>query len=83
MNLPFDTSPDTLKRIAWTALFAGLAAFVAVYSPLASGFQNLKNFEEGKAAVLALWPTALGAFVGAVISAIKNAIVFKPGHPKR
>lgn len=64
-NLSF-TKKD-LVRVFWAAAFAFLATFL----PLATGLGKFHNFNEVKAAVLALIPTALAA----AFSAVKNLVL--------
>jgi hypothetical protein len=58
---------DDLKRIAWSAVFA----FIAAFYPLATGLGDVHNFGELKAAALALVPAAIAA----ALSAIKNGVL--------
>ena len=57
---------DDLKRVAWTAVQAFLAAFLAI----ASGWSVLPNLATAKAAGVA----ALVAGMAALISALKNLV---------
>lgn len=54
-------------RVVYAAAFT----FIATFGPLATGLANFKNFQEVKAAALALIPAAIAA----ALSAAKNAFL--------
>ena len=58
---------DDVKRIIWTAIFAFLGTFLS----LVAGAGDFHDFEEVKAAVLALIPAAIAA----AFSAVKNGVL--------
>jgi hypothetical protein len=65
--MSFGFNASDIRRVAWTAAFA----FLGTFGTLAYGLGEFRNFDEAKAAVLALLPAALAA----AASAIKNGIL--------
>ncbi len=65
---------DTVKRVAWTAIQAFLAAFLV----LSAGVAQAPNLQEAKSALIA----AVVAGVAAAVSAVKN-LLFGTTSPAR